>query len=79
MRNKFCIGKGEAALDPADTTHGQPADIFVEQGMILMEGYPGLAVTMSADAAEETGRRLIAAAREARGHATAQRKSGGSG
>lgn len=37
-----------------------------EQGQVLLDGPDGVAVAMTADAAEETGRRLIAAAEAAR-------------
>lgn len=53
-------------------THGQPADISVEQGMVLIDGPRGLALTMTPDAAEETGRRLIQAAAAARASGAGQ-------
>lgn len=37
-----------------------------EQGFVVLDGPDGVAVSMEADPAEETGRRLIDAAREAR-------------
>lgn len=37
-----------------------------EDGLVVLDGPDGVAVTMLPDAAEETGRRLIAAAAEAR-------------
>lgn len=40
--------------------------ISAESGQVVMDGPDGVAVTMSPDAADETGRRLIDAAQEAR-------------
>jgi len=37
-----------------------------EQGVVLLEGPDGIAAAMTADAAEQTGESLIAAAQEAR-------------
>jgi hypothetical protein len=37
-----------------------------EQGLVVLDGPDGVAITMTADAAEETGRALLAAAAEAR-------------
>lgn len=44
-----------------------PGEVSAEAGQVLLDGPDGVAVTMTPDAAEETGRRLIAAAAEARG------------
>ncbi|MFS0770753.1 hypothetical protein [Sphingomonas sp. 1P08PE] len=38
----------------------------VEDGFVLLDGPDGVALSMTPDAAEETGRRLIEAAAEAR-------------
>ena len=38
-----------------------------EAGVVLLDGPDGVAVALTPDAAEETGRRLIAAAEQARG------------
>lgn len=46
--------------------HDQPSYVVAEQGAIIIDGPAGVAVTMTADAAEETARRLLAAAAEAR-------------
>ena len=46
--------------------HSEPSNVVAEQGEVLVEGPDGVAVTLTPDAAEETGRRLISAAREAR-------------
>ena len=46
--------------------HSEPSNVVAEQGEVLVEGPDGVAVTLTPDAAEETGRRLIRAASEAR-------------
>ena len=48
------------------SAHSDPSDVVAEQGDIIVEGPDGVAVTFTPDAAEETGRRLIEAASEAR-------------
>lgn len=47
----------------------EPGKATAEAGQVLMDGPDGVAIAMSPDAAEETGRRLIAAATEARDQA----------
>jgi hypothetical protein len=47
-------------------SHSQPSEVTAEQGQVLVEGPDGVAVSLTPDAAEETGRRLISAASEAR-------------
>jgi hypothetical protein len=47
-------------------THSEPSDVTAEQGSVIVEGPDGVAVTLDPDAAEETGRRLIRVASEAR-------------
>ncbi|HEU0044589.1 hypothetical protein [Sphingomonas sp.] len=42
-----------------------------EEGMVMLDGPDGVAVSMTPEAAEETGRRLIAAAEAARRQETA--------
>ena len=44
----------------------QPGIASVEGGLVVLDGPDGVAVTMIPAAAEETGRRLIEAARQAR-------------
>lgn len=44
----------------------EPSQVSAENGAIIVDGPDGVAVTLSPDAAEETARRLIAAAAEAR-------------
>lgn len=46
--------------------HSKPSDVNAEQGEVLVDGPDGLATALTPDAAEETGRRLIASAEEAR-------------
>lgn len=51
--------------DAAPRPETQPGVATVEQGIVLLDGPDGVAVSMTPQAAEETGRRLIAAAAEA--------------
>jgi hypothetical protein len=44
----------------------QPSQVVADGGNIIIDGPNGIAITMSPDAAEETARRLLAAAGEAR-------------
>ncbi|HST36818.1 MAG TPA: hypothetical protein VLK25_09355 [Allosphingosinicella sp.] len=46
--------------------HAQPSDVIAEEGKVIVEGPNGVAVTFVPDAAEETARRLLQAAAEAR-------------
>ena len=46
--------------------HGEPSEVLAEQGDVIVEGPNGVAVTLTPDAAEETGRRMLRAATEAR-------------
>jgi hypothetical protein len=48
------------------TSYSEPSEVNAEQGIVIVEGPDGVAVTLTADAAEETGQRLIRAASEAR-------------
>jgi hypothetical protein len=50
----------------AVTSHSEPSEVNAEQGAVIVEGPDGVAVTLTPDAAEETGRRLISAASAAR-------------
>jgi hypothetical protein len=47
-------------------SHSEPSTCSAEQGTVIVEGPDGVAVTLTPDAAEETGRRMIKAASEAR-------------
>jgi len=47
-------------------SYSDPSDIHIEEGQVIVEGPDGVAVTLTPDAAEETGRRMIDAAMEAR-------------
>lgn len=47
-------------------SHSQPSEVNAEQGEVIVEGPDGVAVTLTPDAAEETGRRMLKAASEAR-------------
>lgn len=46
--------------------HEQPGLASAEAGQVLLDGPDGVAVSMTPDCAEETGRRLIDAAEQAR-------------
>ncbi len=50
----------------ADSAHGDPSDVIAEQGDVIVEGPDGVAVTLTPDAAEETAKRMMRAASEAR-------------
>ena len=43
-----------------------PSDVAAEEGKVIVEGPDGVAVTLTAQAAEETARRMMEAASEAR-------------
>ncbi len=63
---------------PQALPNSRPSDVYVEQGMVLLEGPDGAAMTMTPEAAEETGRRLIEAAATARSANGGQDGSAGS-
>jgi hypothetical protein len=50
----------------------EPGVASAEQGVVLLDGPDGVAIAMTPAAAEETGRRLLAAAEEAAGQTSAQ-------
>lgn len=52
---------------PSTESKNLPGSASAEAGFVMLDGPHGVAVAMSPDAAEETGKRLIAAAAEARG------------
>ena len=43
-----------------------PSEVAAEQGEVIVEGPDGVAVSLTPDAAEETARRILRAADEAR-------------
>ena len=47
-------------------SHSEPSDVNAEAGQVLVEGPDGVAVSMTPEAAEETARRMIIAASQAR-------------
>ena len=55
-----------SVMDPL-LPRSDPGSAVAEAGQVLLDGPDGVAVAMTPDAAEETGRRLIAAAHLARG------------
>lgn len=50
----------------ANVAHDRPSSVVAEAGEVLVDGPNGVATALTPDAAEETGRRLIAAASVAR-------------
>lgn len=48
--------------------YDDPSDVSTEDGEVIVEGPDGIAVSLTPEAAEETGRRLIRAAEQARAH-----------
>ena len=48
------------------TPYSQPSQVTAEEGEVHVDGPDGIAVALTPDAAEETGRRLLDAAAEAR-------------
>jgi hypothetical protein len=58
-------------ISPAEPEE-QPGVASVEQGVVLLDGPDGVAIAMTPEAALETGRRLMAAAKEAAGQASAE-------
>ena len=55
----------EVVMAPV-ASHSEPSEVNAEQGIVIVEGPDGVAVTLTADAAEETGKRMLRAASEAR-------------
>jgi hypothetical protein len=47
-------------------SHSEPSDVNAEAGQVLVEGPDGVAVSLTPEAAEETARRMIIAASQAR-------------
>ena len=50
----------------AHGAHGDASEVMAEEGDVIVEGPNGVAVTLTPDAAEETARRMLRAASEAR-------------
>lgn len=59
----------------SNTAHDRPSQVAAEEGEVLVDGPGGLAMTMTPEAAEETARRLLDAASEARGQSTARNRA----
>ena len=50
----------------SNAPHQQPSHVTAEEGEVNVDGPDGIAASFTPDAAEETGRRLVDAASEAR-------------
>ena len=48
------------------SAHDGPSEVVADEGEVIVEGPDGVAVTTTPDAAEETGKRMLEAASEAR-------------
>jgi hypothetical protein len=62
------MGQTISSAEPRDVAGVATA----EQGVVLLDGPDGVAISMTPKAAEETGRRLVAAAQEAASQTSAQ-------
>ncbi|HWH23008.1 MAG TPA: hypothetical protein VNT25_06965 [Allosphingosinicella sp.] len=51
----------------SNAPHDRASIVTAEQGEVHVDGPDGLAMSFTPDAAEETGKRLVTAASEARG------------
>jgi hypothetical protein len=62
-------------MDEARTPapHEKGGHAVAEEGIVLLDGPDGIAISMTADAAEETGSSLLEAARVARTQSTEHR------
>jgi hypothetical protein len=48
-------------------THSSASDVVAVQGVVIVDGPDGVAVTLTSEAAEETADRLLLASAEAKG------------
>ena len=62
----YPVNEGGSAVTPIKP-ETDPGVATAEYGQVILDGPDGVAIAMTPDAAEETGRRLIEAAGEARG------------
>lgn len=49
-----------------ESPYEQASEVAAEAGQVIVEGPDGVAITLTPDAAEETAKRMLAAASEAR-------------
>lgn len=54
--------------------HDNPSDVDAEDGVVIIEGPEGLALSMTPEAAEETSQRLLFGAAKAKGQQVAKRR-----
>ncbi|HEX8214724.1 MAG TPA: hypothetical protein VF582_04540 [Allosphingosinicella sp.] len=59
-------------MTSSNAPHKQPSNVTAEGGEVNVDGPDGVATSFTPDAAEETGRRLVDAASEARTQSPAQ-------
>lgn len=57
-------------MENSNSPHTNASQVTAEEGEVHIDGPDGVAVSMTADAAEETARRLLAAAEQARGQSS---------
>jgi hypothetical protein len=62
------MGQKISSAEPEE----DPGVATAEQGVVLLDGPDGVAIAMTPAAAEETGRRLVAAAQEAASQRSAE-------
>jgi hypothetical protein len=68
-------GAAKAVLWLMDSQiHKSPSDVTAEEGVVMIDGPDGVAVSLSPDAAAETSHRLLLGAAEAAGQQVAARK-----
>lgn len=57
----------------SNSPYDYPSQVTAEEGEVMIDGPNGVAAAMTPEAAEETGRRLLEAASEARGQRDGRR------
>lgn len=60
----------------SNSPHRSPSQVTAEQGEVHVDGPDGVAVSLTPEAAEETGRRLIEAAGKARSQTESSQTEG---
>jgi hypothetical protein len=65
-RLRACGGERGVMAMGSMAPHAQPSQVVAENGQVLIEGPDWIAISMTPDAAEETARRMLSAASQAR-------------